>query len=342
MRARAATAVGIISFATAVSATGSAIINNQCSHDVYLWPVSADESAGSPTVIKSGGNWSQQYKSISSGGMSLKLSDNDDMSSGITQFEYTLAGGMIWYDISNVNCLPFGLGTCPFQATGMHLSGGSGCPTAVCQGGADTCHDAYTYPKDDWASLSCQPSTDTTLNLCSSESGGSSGSSSGNNDANGIIGQVNSAVGAVAGAVLGGGDSSTPTTSVAPTTSSPPPAPTTTSQEAKPTHHWSPPVAEVSSESQAAVAVAAVPSSSSVAPVVAPPPVSKETPTEPSPATTLATSVVTQAPVQPNVAVVYETVTTMVSTTVVYQHKMFHKEKRGGSAHPHARRHHHE
>lgn len=345
MRTRAATAVGILSLATAVSATGSAIINNNCAHDVYVWPVSVDQAASSPTVIKAGGApFTKQYTECTSGGWSLKLSDTDDISGPITQFEYTLGGGTIWYDLSNVNCFPFGLGTCPFAATGMFLQSGSGCPTANCEPGNATCHDAYTYPKDDWASLSCESSADTVLDLCGTSSGSSSSGSGG------IVGQLTSA----AGSLLGLGDSTsseaapstsaTPTTTAEPTTSTTPtptPTPTTsttptttstpTSTVAKASHkHWSPPAA-VSADH--GVAAAAFDSSSAEA-----------TPTTPSAvATTLETvALVTTAPAaNPNIVYVYETETEMVSTTVIYQHKMFHKEKRG-TAHPHARRHQHE
>lgn len=340
MRARSATVAGVLSLATAVNAVGSAIINNNCNHDVYLWPVSVDESPSSPTIIKAnGGSWSQTYKQCSSGGMSLKLSDNSDMSSGITQFEYTLGGSNIWYDLSNVNCLPFGSGTCPFMSTGMSLSSGSGCPTAKCTGGEETCHDAYTYPDDNWASLSCQPSENTVLELCSSSSGSSSGSSY-NNAASGIIGQVTSMV----GNIFGGGSNespsssyeapSTPSTTETPTSTYVAPKETSTPAKAAP----SPPANQGPGgayNDHGEVGIAAVPSSYDV-PSAAP---TTQVPTQAKAQTTLIT---TQAPAQPNVAVVYETVTEMVATTtVVYQHKMAHKAKRD-SAHPHARRHHHE
>lgn len=355
MRTRAATVAGVLGLATAVNASGKAIINNNCDYDVYLWPVSVDSSPSLPTIISgNGGHWSQPYQTCTTGGMSLKLASTNDISLGITQFEYTLEPGNIWYDISNVNCLPFGKGDCPFAAGGMTLESGSGCPVATCEGGNATCHDAYTYPDDNWASLSCEPSADTTLNLCGSSSGSSSSSSSG-----GIIGQLTSAV----GSLLGGGSSSTeapststtPTTTAVPTTSTTPtptPSPTTSSttssssssssttssSEAAPTpaapsyshHQWSPPAAV---SDQNGVAAAAIPTTSSAA---------EEEPSSSVVATTFATvAITTPAPENPNVAVVYETVTTMVSTTVVYQHKMFHKERRG-NAHPHARRHQHE
>src|SRR6201989_3317837 len=103
----------VAAYISTVSATGSAIIYNYCDFPVNLWAVDAERNPQSPTTIPKGGQYSEQYHSLASGGVSLKLSLETSLYGGfpITQFEYTLQGGFIWYDGSNVNCA---VTNCPF------------------------------------------------------------------------------------------------------------------------------------------------------------------------------------------------------------------------------------
>ncbi len=87
------------------------------------------------------------YDVSSRGGVSLKLSLTETTadSTPITEFEYTLAGGKIWYNISNINCAT---SSCPFQPYGLYMDSGLGCPTRSCIAGAPICADAYNNPCD--------------------------------------------------------------------------------------------------------------------------------------------------------------------------------------------------
>lgn len=144
----------------------SAYIYNYCNAPINLWAVDAQRNPQSPTPIANGSSYSEGYHTLASGGVSLKLGWGSSLYDGsaITQFEYTLTGGFIWYDISNVNCQ----GTaCPFANTGMHLeTSDPTCPSRTCSAGEVPCSGAYTVYNDDWNSLACGPSSDIKLYLC--------------------------------------------------------------------------------------------------------------------------------------------------------------------------------
>lgn len=161
---------------SSVNALGSAIINNNCDFNVYLWPVDATRNPGSPLTIASKGSYSEVYHTPASGGVSLKLSKTTS-DSLITQLEYTVesyaGSNFVWYDGSNVDCTG---SECPFWSNGMHLATSiSSCPTRDCPVDEE-CTGFYTLYNDDVNSLSCDQSADTILTLCSVNTGsGSSG-----------------------------------------------------------------------------------------------------------------------------------------------------------------------
>jgi hypothetical protein len=194
--------------ASSVQALGNAIIYNQCSFDVYLWPTDASRSPTTPSVISSGSSYQESYHTPSSGGVSLKLSKTTSPIT-ITQLEYTVqpfdGTNFVWYDGSNVNCEG---SECPFYTEGMYLeTSDSSCPTRICTPG-EVCTGFYTVFNDDVNSLSCDDTADTILYLCatSPKSGGSS-----------PVASVVAAVSSVVAAVL---PRSTSTTPVAPTSTS--------------------------------------------------------------------------------------------------------------------------
>jgi hypothetical protein len=153
-----------------VSATGSAVIFNYCSFPVSLWAVDAERNPQSPTTIPAGGQYSEPYHSLTTGGVSLKLSLGTSLYTGdpITQFEYTLTGGFIWYDGSNVNC---NVNNCPFYPYGIFLDTTvSTCPQRTCLP-SQKCDGFYNNFNDDWNSLACQPDASIQLYLCSTSAG---------------------------------------------------------------------------------------------------------------------------------------------------------------------------
>ncbi|OCL06178.1 hypothetical protein AOQ84DRAFT_297480 [Glonium stellatum] len=153
--------------AVPVAQAAQARVFNKCSFPVYLWSVSADSSSEMITLESHNGTYEEAYQTPNVGGVSIKLSKVETVANPtpITQFEYTLAGGSIWYDISNVNCATT---SCPFQPTGMYMNSGEGCPTRSCEAGLPTCAGAYTASDDNENSLSCGETSNIDLYLCTS------------------------------------------------------------------------------------------------------------------------------------------------------------------------------
>jgi hypothetical protein len=160
------TLAAVAACVSTVSATGSATIFNYCTFPVSLWAVDAERNPQSPTTIPAGGQYSEQYHSLTTGGVSLKLSLGNSLYTGdpITQFEYTLTGGFIWYDGSNVNCA---VNNCPFYSYGVFLdTTDPSCPQRTCLPSQE-CNGFYNNFNDDWNSLACGPDASIQLYLCS-------------------------------------------------------------------------------------------------------------------------------------------------------------------------------
>lgn len=151
--------------------SGSAIVNNQCSHDIYLWSIDTSAKA-KQHVISSGETYSEPYRiSSNGGGVSLKMSLNEDQDE-ISQFEYTLNDDMVFYDLSNVNGYPFSEGGISIEPSD------DSCTTISCEGGEPNCKEAYNQPYDDWATQGCDSTADLVLQLCPGDSSGPSSSAS--------------------------------------------------------------------------------------------------------------------------------------------------------------------
>lgn len=287
-----------------VAAVGKAIINNKCDFDVYMWHVDSDHSDSSPTVISAGsGTYSETYKTCSSGGVSLKLSNSSTITgSTITQYEYTLGPEMLWYDLSNVNCA----GTaCPFQPYGMTLTPSSDCAVVTCPGGPLSCKAAYTLFDDDWASHGCATSVDLTLELCTTSTGSSSSDDSDSSDSAGYIGAGSSSSKAAATTEAKvAAAAAEPTTSSTPSPTPSTPSSTTLATSTKP-------------------ASKAKPASS----VTTPPAQFNE-------------AIPTQWVTEMVYETVQSTV--VVTVPGDSSHEKYHKNKGRQAPHPHARRHHHE
>ncbi|KAG9228133.1 hypothetical protein BJ875DRAFT_508675 [Amylocarpus encephaloides] len=184
---------------------GDAVIVNKCAFPVFY--VSVGNTSGLVHTIPPGGMYREKFqlrylrnnhlgfKKYS--GISIKLSPNQSIStavskkstfdeSTVTQFEYTYdpsrAPGL-WYDISNVNGYIFndvlgwnGILPWPFEEDGLILeSTSSNCPSVICPGGNpsgnSTCTQAFTHPKDNWATHGCGNNETLVLTLLEGELG---------------------------------------------------------------------------------------------------------------------------------------------------------------------------
>lgn len=124
-------------------AIGNTVISNRCSYDMWLWSVDQSYDSG-PIHIPARTKYSEPFRSVcNSCGSSLKINKSNNLISGAhTQFEYSLANGEIWYDISFVDCAKGGSASaCPGHDMGLsidspeeaygkaHCDAGSYCPT---------------------------------------------------------------------------------------------------------------------------------------------------------------------------------------------------------------------
>lgn len=153
-------AVLLAATASIVSAQGSAIIQNQCSFPVYLWSVS-NVAGPMQELAPNGGEYSEVYQNNpNGGGVSIKIASSE-AAPNVTQFEYTLEGADLWYDLSNINGYPFenwGVSVVPSD---------SKCNQVICPAGVTLCAAAYNIPTDDFATAECPSSGDMVVVLCS-------------------------------------------------------------------------------------------------------------------------------------------------------------------------------
>lgn len=125
---------------------GNSIVSNRCSYDVWVSSVGGNHETPMTRIPAR----SQYTEAFYQTGTSLKISKTDTIVNGEqTQFEYTIAGGRIWYDISFVNCANGESATsCPGHAEGVAMHGSdSGCGTIDCQAGSYCPTQAYYVPQ---------------------------------------------------------------------------------------------------------------------------------------------------------------------------------------------------
>lgn len=174
-------AAALPAFIALAQATGKVQILNQCKYSVNLWSC-ADQDSEMHT-IQPDKDYTEDYHSKNGGGgISIKIAINATTlytypapPVPITQLEYTIGGGKVWYDISNINGYPF-------KDDGVNLttSDGGG-PSVKCLAGVAHCDGAYNKPDDDHATGATKDSADLIMVLCvagSPDTPGSEGSAS--------------------------------------------------------------------------------------------------------------------------------------------------------------------
>lgn len=152
-------AVLLATAAPMVSALGNAIVHNQCNFPVSLSVVS-NVAGATQELPANGGEYTESYQNNpDGGGISMKIWASDI--SNITQFEYTLEGSSLWYDLSNINGYPF-------MPWGVNIiPSDSSCNQVICPAGVELCADAYNTPTEDWATAECSSDADMVVLLCS-------------------------------------------------------------------------------------------------------------------------------------------------------------------------------
>ncbi|KAF2826213.1 hypothetical protein CC86DRAFT_370284 [Ophiobolus disseminans] len=120
------------------AAVGNAIISNRCPYDVYVFSVSQLINSA-PIKVPARSQYKEQIKNCNGCNTSFKVSKTDKVVGGAhTQFEYTVAGNQLWYDISLVDCAKGEDGAnCPGWDKGLAVdSTGSTCGKSACKGGS--------------------------------------------------------------------------------------------------------------------------------------------------------------------------------------------------------------
>lgn len=157
--------VAALASALPVIAKGTAVIENKCADDVYLWSI-ADSAHEEMKTLKTGDKHTEEFRiNKNGGGISIKLSLDKDHKS-ISQFEYTVSDdGKVFYDLSNIDGYPFKDG-------GVSITpSDDSCPKVVCAAGDGKCKEAYNKPDDDHATKGCSKDTDLRVVLCSGKQG---------------------------------------------------------------------------------------------------------------------------------------------------------------------------
>lgn len=102
----------IAAVCSSVAFAGYAQVLNRCSFPVYLWSATPTTTSGGHTLAASTGFYEEAYQSLPSGGVSLKISQYNDIAalyngSALTQNQYTLNGALVWYSLVDTGGDPF-------------------------------------------------------------------------------------------------------------------------------------------------------------------------------------------------------------------------------------------
>jgi hypothetical protein len=170
-------------------------IINRCEYPVYAWSVDSDDSSNDcgfqePAIIEPGGIYQENYRKVAVGGVSLKLSKEQDCKSegSITQLEYRIEDNSEGHkydfnslDVSYVNC---GKGDCPTRQEGYYLisgnhdgkfatagADGAHCPIISCSNEAECSPHSYVN-WDDIATKTCDNAANLDFYMCGGEEPG--------------------------------------------------------------------------------------------------------------------------------------------------------------------------
>ncbi|KAJ5610066.1 hypothetical protein N7510_006785 [Penicillium lagena] len=133
---------------------GGVTLVNNAGQPIYLWSVS--DVPAEMVTIPAGGSYSENWRTNpDGGGISVKVSTSPSLDN-ILQYEYTLAGSTIFWDLSCINMLLHNLlSTVGFSVT----SDNTDCVQDVCAAGDLQCAAAYLFPADNLATHGCDANT---------------------------------------------------------------------------------------------------------------------------------------------------------------------------------------
>ena len=139
---------------------GNVNIHNNMQDTIYYWSVGADD--GTMKSLEPGSSYTESWRTNpNGGGISIKMAMKPEQVD-VLQYEYTLQGDTIFWDLSLID-----MGTSSqFTKVGFAVtSNDGGCPSATCAPGDTACADAYLVWNDDHATHGCPSGTQMTLNI---------------------------------------------------------------------------------------------------------------------------------------------------------------------------------
>lgn len=141
--------------------SGSVTIVNNTNRTIYGWSV-ADQSYNPLITLSVGDAYSEHWRlNPTGGGISIKLSTTPAVIN-ILQYEYTLTGSTIWWDLSCIN-----RGNSSFFTTAGFAvtSDNPECGSAACASGDAACAAAFLTPNDNQDVHRCNATTQMTLTI---------------------------------------------------------------------------------------------------------------------------------------------------------------------------------
>ncbi|KAJ5095582.1 hypothetical protein NUU61_004938 [Penicillium alfredii] len=164
---------GMLERRTAAAPSNGVLIINNLNQDIYAWSVdtTSKEPAKMITLSAHGGTYVENYRTLASGGVSIKLA-TEPSQDDVLQFEYTPTAEQIFWDLS---CINMKTGGSKFTQLGYNVKPSSiipgSCPEVNCAAGNSHCEGAYNVWNDDHATHGCPLNTGLTMTIGQSGNG---------------------------------------------------------------------------------------------------------------------------------------------------------------------------
>ncbi|CAI6341340.1 unnamed protein product [Periconia digitata] len=123
---------------------GKASFRNNCPYSVKVEAFPGSGCSSNPgATVASGSTWSDKLQDCSGGNTALKV--YEDGKSKPMQFEYGISGGMLWYDMSFIDCISGSSDMSECAGTAWAMKGNDNCKAWQCNG-PNCCEQGYCDP----------------------------------------------------------------------------------------------------------------------------------------------------------------------------------------------------
>lgn len=126
---------------------GKVNFRNNCGFAVSVQPFPGGGcSVGSGGNVAAGSSWSDSMSECAGGNTALKVYKAGGSTSQPMQFEYGITNGMLWYDMSFIDCVKDGSDVSGCVGSAWAMRGNANCKAWSCSG-PDCCQQGYCDPK---------------------------------------------------------------------------------------------------------------------------------------------------------------------------------------------------